>query len=138
MNSTASPLSSGRPRRLLSASLWGVQGLLALFYLFGAYSKLTTPAAQLATMMPWTAEHPGLVSLTGWVDLLGGLGILLPALTRVQPRLTLLAALGMVLLQLLALGFHLMRGEFSVAPLNVVLLGLAVFVVWGRGRALPH
>jgi uncharacterized membrane protein len=126
------------PRRnVLGPVLWGVQGVLALFFIYGGYAKLATPADQLAQMMPWTAEHPTLVLVTGVVDLLGGIGILLPALLRIQPRLTVLAAIGMIILQVLAFGFHAMRGELAVTPLNVVLLALAVVVLWGRGRARP-
>lgn len=134
---TTQTLSTPPTRKLLGASLWAVQGLLALFYLWGGYTKLATPPDQLAKMMPWSAVYPSLLTFTGLVDTLGGLGILLPALTRIQPRLTVLAAAGMVVLQVLAAGFHLSRGETMVLPMNAVLLALAVFVLWGRGRALP-
>ncbi|MFD1625344.1 DoxX family protein [Azospirillum griseum] len=126
------------PRRnILGPGLWTVQGLLSLFFVYAGYTKLALPADQLAAMIPWTAQHPGLVPLTGTADLLGGLGILLPSLTRIQPRLTVLAALGIIILQVLALAFHLSRGEAAVVPMNVVLIALTAFVLWGRGRALP-
>lgn len=126
------------PRRnLVGPALWAVQLLLALFFVWGGYTKLATPADALAKMIPWTAEHPLLTLVTGWADLLGGLGILLPSLTRIQPRLTALAAAGLLLLQGLALGFHLLRGELAVLPMNAVLIGLVLFVLWGRTRARP-
>lgn len=126
------------PRRnLLGPLLWTVQVLLALFFVWGGYTKLATPPDALAKMMPWTAEHPMLTLVTGWADLLGGLGILLPSLTRVLPRLTPLAAAGLVMLQVLALAFHLSRGELPVLPMNAVLIALALFVLWGRARARP-
>lgn len=123
--------------KFLSPALWTVQLLLAAFFLLTAFSKLVTPAAELAQSIPWTAEYPGLVMLTALVDLLGGLGILLPALTRVMPRLTPLAAIGLIALQILAAAFHLSRGEGAVVPLNLVLIALAAFVWWGRSRARP-
>ena len=125
------------PRRLLAAGLWTAQLVLAFFLLFGAYMKLAAPADEVAKMMVWAAQYPTLKTFTGIVDLLGGLGILLPALTRIQPRLTVLAALGIVVLQVLAFGFHASRGEWPATPFNVILLGLAVFVLWGRSRAAP-
>ena len=125
------------PRRLLAAGLWAAQLVLAFFLLFGAYMKLAAPADEVAQMMVWAAQYPNLKTFTGIVDLLGGLGILLPALTRIQPRLTVLAALGIVVLQVLAFGFHASRGEWPATPFNVILLGLAVFVLWGRSRAAP-
>lgn len=128
---------TARSGRILGTALWVVQGLLALFYVYAGLTKLGTPADELAKTMPWTADIPLLVPVTGIVDLLGGLGILLPALTRIQPRLTVLAALGTIVLQALAMTLHLSRGEFMVVPMNVVLIALSAFVYWGRGRALP-
>ena len=134
---TTETIAPTRSRNLLGPVLWTVQGLLALFYLYGGFTKLATPINELAKMMPWAAVHPTLLTFTGVVDLAGGLGILLPALTRIRPRLSVLAAAGMVVLQVLAMGFHASRGEFAVMQLNVVLLVLAVFVLWGRTRAVP-
>lgn len=136
MNTSAS-VSVTPPRRLLSAALWGAQLVLAFFLLFGAYMKLAAPAEEVAKMMVWAAQYPALKTFTGIVDLLGGLGILLPALTRIQPRLTVLAALGIIVLQVLAFAFHGSRGEWPATPFNVILLGLAVFVYWGRSKAIP-
>jgi hypothetical protein len=130
-------VSANTPRRALGAGLWLAQILIAFFMLFGAYMKLAAPAEELAKMMVWTTEYPALKTFTGIVDLLGGLGILLPALTRIQPRLTVLAALGVIALQVLAFGFHGSRGEWPATPFNVFLLGLAVFVYWGRSKAAP-
>ncbi|MBL8300869.1 MAG: DoxX family protein [Rhodanobacteraceae bacterium] len=124
------------PQRALRALLWVAQVVLAFFLLFGAYMKLAAPADELAKMMVWATEYPTLKSFTGIVDLLGGLGIVLPALTRIRPRLTVLAAIGIIVLQVLAFSFHASRGEWSATPLNLILLALAVFVLWGRSRAV--
>jgi heme/copper-type cytochrome/quinol oxidase subunit 3 len=126
-----------KPRRMLGAGLWVAQVVIAFFMLFGAYMKLAAPADEVAKMMVWATQYPNLKTFTGIVDLLGGLGILLPALTRIQPRLTVLAAQGIIVLQVLAFAFHASRGEWPATPMNVILLGLAVFVLWGRSRALP-
>lgn len=126
-----------QPRRLLGAFLWFAQGVLAFFFLWGAWMKLGMPLDEAAQMAPWVAAQPGLARFTGIVDLLGGLGILLPALLRIQPRLSVLAAVGIIALQVLAMGFHLMRGEAMVLPMNAILLALAAFVLWGRTRAVP-
>ncbi|CAM8652457.1 DoxX family [Comamonadaceae bacterium] len=135
MNTTTIPTAS--PRRLLGVGLWAAQLVLAFFLLFGAYMKLAAPADEVAKMMVWAAQYPALKTFTGIVDLLGGLGILLPALTRIQPRLTALAALGIIVLQVLAFAFHGSRGEWPATPFNVILLGLAAFVYWGRSKAAP-
>ena len=127
---TAPATSSG-----LRISLWSSQVLVFAVFCLAGYTKLTAPISDLSAMMPWTGDvAPGFVRFIGLVDLAGGIGILLPALTGIQPRLTVLAALGCVLLQVIAFGFHVSRGEFSVLPLNVVLLSLSAFVLWGRTK----
>lgn len=134
---TSGTLAPARRFSPLGAALWVAQGVLAFFFLWGAWMKLGMPLDEAAKMAPWVAVHPGLAKFTGLVDLAGGLGILLPALLRIQPRLSVLAAAGIIALQVLAMGFHLLRGEAMVLPMNLVLLLLAGFVLWGRTRALP-
>jgi hypothetical protein len=122
----------------LRISLWSAQAAVSAVFCLAGYTKLTFPISELAAMMPWTGDvAPGFVRFIGLVDLTGGLGILLPALTGIQPSLTALAAIGCVLLQIIAFGFHVWRGEFSVLPLNVVLFTLSAFVLWGRTKKAP-
>jgi hypothetical protein len=122
----------------LNVALWIAQGLVAaLFILFGVM-KLVMPIAELSKTMLWAGQLPEwFVRAIALVDLAGGIGILLPALTRIRPQLTVWAALGCTVLQGLALVFHLSRGEAMVTPLNVVLLLLAAFVLWGRSTKVP-
>lgn len=123
----------------LKIGLWTAQAVVGGMFLSGAAMKLGMPLPKLAEVMPWTGQvSPALVYFTGVADLLGGLGILLPALTRIQPRLTVLAAIGCLALQICALVFHVARGEGAMmAPMNVLLGALSAFVIWGRGRAAP-
>ncbi|KAA2235894.1 DoxX family protein [Salinarimonas soli] len=132
---SAPPVSTGKPLRI---ALWVAQGLVAAMFVMSGFMKLATPITELAAMMPWAGQvSPAFVRFIGVVDLAGGIGILLPALTRIQPRLTVLAALGCAVLQVLAFAFHAYRGEFEVLPVNVVLLALSAFVFWGRSQAAP-
>ena len=119
----------------LSIALWATQAVLALLFVGTGLFKLATPIATLAALWPWAGAYPTLLRLTGLVDVAGGLGILLPALTRIRPGLTGLAALGLAALQLSAIVFHVARGEAANTPFNGVLLVLALFVWWGRHRA---
>lgn len=125
------------PSVALKIALWVVQCLLAAFFINAGITKLMTPAAELAQMMPWILQMPSLVMVTGIADLLGGIGILLPSLTRIMPSLIKLAAIGLLVLQGLAIGFHVTRGEMPVLALNAVLILLLAFVLWGRTRAAP-
>jgi DoxX-like family len=77
------------------------------------------------------------VRFMGVVDMAGGLGMLLPAITRIKPQLTVWAALGCVVLQACAMVFHISRGEAMVTPMNLVFLALSAFVFWGRRSRAP-
>lgn len=122
----------------LRASIWLAQLIVAGLFCMAGATKISTPIPELSAMMPWTGDLPAaFVRVIGLIDLAGGIGILLPALTRIQPRLTVAAAVGCVVLQAMAFGFDAMRGEFAMLPLNVVLFALAAFVLWGRGKAAP-
>jgi hypothetical protein len=72
----------------------------------------------------------GLTTFIGISELAGGLGLILPQATHTAPVLTPLAALGLAIIMILAIGFHLRRKEPATAA--VVLLILSVFVTIGR------
>ena len=135
MSTTLETAPSGRTLRI---GLWVAQSLVFFVFVAAGLVKFLTPIPQLAAMMPWTGEHSEVfVRIIGLIDLAGGIGILLPALTRIMPNLTVLAALGCSVLQVFAIAFHVSRGEAPMTPLNLVLLALALFVLWGRGRVAP-
>ena len=119
--------------------LWAAQVLLAAFYGFAGFNKLTQSMQSLAAMdMSYAIDFPELLTrFIGTMEVLGAVGIILPALTRIMPRLTPLAALGFSIIQVLAMGVHISRGEFAVLPMNLVLLALSLFVLWGRERKAP-
>ncbi|WP_257168924.1 DoxX family protein [Bradyrhizobium sp. SRS-191] len=127
-----------QPSLALRIGLWTAQVLVFALFTFSGVMKTFTPIPELAQMMPWAGEYSvGFVRTIGLIDLAGGIGILLPSLTRIMPRLTVLAALGCATLQVFALVFHLSRGEGAVTPLNIVLLALSLFVLWGRNGKAP-
>ncbi len=132
-------MSSGVRRNGWSIGLWVAQVLLALAFGAAGVMKLTTPLADLGAMMNWVTVSPeALVRFIGFVELAGALGMILPALTRILPFLTPLAALGFAVIQVLAIGTHASLGETaSTLPINLVLLALALFVAWGRWKKAP-
>lgn len=85
--------------------------------------------------MPWTADSPvWLIRFVGIVEILGVHGLILPAALRIMPNLTILAANGFVLVMVLVMGLHIIRGEYSALGLNIFLLLLSGFIVWGRTK----
>jgi hypothetical protein len=124
--------------KVLGASLWIVQGLLALTFVGTGIWKVATPIPTLAAAMPWMGQvSPGFLYFTAVCDALGGIGVLLPSLTRIKPGLTVLAALGCVVLQASAIVFHVSRGEGANTPFNFLLVALSLFVAWGRRSKAP-
>jgi uncharacterized membrane protein len=124
--------------KLLDALLWLTQSLLALTFFGGGVWKLITPVRELAAMIPWAGQvSPAFLYATASFDILGGVGVILPAITRIAPRLTVLAAVGCALLQASAIVFHFWREEAANTPFNFLVLTLCLFLVWGRGVAAP-
>jgi len=119
--------------KVLHYSLWVVQALLGAAFLMAGFMKATTPLDQLGANMAWVTYTPGaLVRFIGISEIAGGLGLILPAATRIKPILTPIAAGALVVVMVLAFITHLVLGEPEGLPVNVVLGGLAAFVAWGR------
>lgn len=122
----------------LRAALWVAQLLVAVPFVAFGFMKATAPVEQLATMMAWAGQLPEfVVRVTGVIDMAGGLGLVLPALTRVKPVLVRYAAMGCIALQSCAIVFHVSRGEANLIWLNFVFLALSIFVLWGRTTKAP-
>ena len=113
--------------------LWIAQGVLAAMYLMAGAMK-TFQTVKAKEQFPWAKDRShGFVRFIGISELLGALGLILPMGTGILPWLTPLAAVGLSLIQLLAIFTeHLPRKEYNVIPANILLLGLAMFVVFGR------
>ena len=117
----------------MNIALWIVQGLLAAMYGMAGVMK-TFQTSKAREQLPWAKNRSdGFIRFVGTSELLGALGLILPLLTGVLPWLTPLAAIGLTVIQLLAIFTeHLPKKEYNVIPVNVVLLALAVFVVFRR------
>lgn len=118
----------------LNVALWLAQALLAAGLLWAAYMKLFSAPDDLAAMWPWTAESKYLLIGSAFVDILGGIGIILPSMAKTNNKLTIWAACGIIALMIIAAIFHISRGEASVIGVNIFFMLLASFVIWGRKR----
>jgi len=134
--SSLAPVRTGS--KVLNASLWAAQIVLAATFLLGGFMKTTLPIDVLTAKMVWPGALPeGLVRFIGAAELAGAVALLLPAITRIKPFLTPIAAAGLVLVLALAVPFHLFRGEAPALALILPLGVLAVFVAWGRLKKVP-
>jgi uncharacterized membrane protein YphA (DoxX/SURF4 family) len=119
----------------MNIALWIAQGLLAAIYVMSGQMKTFTPAKVRAeARMTWAhGKTDNYIRFIGIAELLGAIGLILPLITNIFPWLTVLAAIGLALIQLLAIfTVHLPKKEYQVIPVNIVFLALAIFVVFGR------
>jgi hypothetical protein len=114
--------------------LWVVQALLALLFVFAGGMKLVLPLDQLAGPVPLPGAF---VRFIGVAELLGGLGLILPAALRIRPGLTPLAAAGLVVIMIGAVVITLIGGQPGGAVISLVVGLLAAFVAYGRWRLAP-
>src|SRR3546814_11223770 len=105
--------------RTMHTVLWAVQILLAGGFFSGGAMKLFQSPEKLAEMWPWAADHPGLVTLTGIVDILAGIGLIFPGLLRAQPKLPVSNAFGCIMLMLYAALFHIHSREATAFCRNI-------------------
>ena len=93
--------------------------------------KLKVPKAKLAKKMKWAnALSGGQIKLIGLLEVLGALGIILPRWIDLPAMLPFYAVLGLALLTLNAVIFHIKRGEKSEARMPFVLLLIAAYVLF--------
>jgi uncharacterized membrane protein YphA (DoxX/SURF4 family) len=108
--------------QILTAVAFGGHGLLMLFGL-----------QRMAQRVPWVRGLPApVVRLLGLLEILGAIGVVLPAATGVLPSLTVAAAAGLVAMMLLAMLFHVTRREWPNIGPNFILGVLAFAVAYGR------
>lgn len=118
----------------MNVALWIVAGLLAAIFTMAGLMKVMQPKEKLAESMGWVEHYePRTIKLIGVLEVLGAIGLIVPALTGIVPMLTPVAAIGIGLVMVGAMARHLSRGnETQMVAMNMVFLLMALFVAWGR------
>jgi uncharacterized membrane protein YphA (DoxX/SURF4 family) len=118
----------------VNMALWIVTIVLAVSFLGSGLMKQFVPKDKLVTSgQGWAADFsPANIRLIGLVEIVGAIGLVLPAVTHIAPILVPMAAIGLILVMVGAAIVHARRREVPNVAVNVVLLALAAFVVWGR------
>ncbi|RJX40123.1 DoxX family protein [Paenibacillus pinisoli] len=116
----------------MNITLWAVQIFLGLMFLMAGFMKSAINEKS-KEKLPWAKEYSdGYVRFIGISELLGGLGLILPGALGIATILTPIAALGIAVIMVLAIVFHIKRNENQALVMNVILLLLALFIVAGR------
>jgi len=118
--------------------LWVAEIVLALLYFGLGVMRLVQPYSRLVRVLRWPADFPAWgVKLIGMAEILGALGLLLPAATDVAPILTPIAACALALMMAGAVAVHIRRRERQRIALPAILLAVNVFVAIGRFGPYP-
>jgi uncharacterized membrane protein YphA (DoxX/SURF4 family) len=125
-------MEEGDPMHLV---LWILQVLLAVAFVAHGWLFLAPPPDVAALM---NAALPRWFQLfLGIAEVLAGIGLTLPGLTRILPWLVVWAACGIAFVSISATVYHVVRNEISSAAITLLLFVLATFVAYMRHRVLP-
>lgn len=117
----------------MDITLWILQIPLAVVFAAAGGMKLTQPREKLRSSMPWVEDFSDQsVKLIGVAEVLGAIGLVLPAAIGIAEWLTPTAAACLALVMVLAAVAHLRRREPSNVAVNAVLFALAAFVAFER------
>jgi uncharacterized membrane protein YphA (DoxX/SURF4 family) len=114
--------------------LWILQALLAAVFLITGATKLTQPRVRMAAgPMEWAEDvTDDQFRAIGAAEVLGAIGLVLPAALDIAPALTPIAAVGLAATMTVALVTHVRRGETSRIVPPLILLVLAWIVAVAR------
>ena len=124
----------------MNLALWIIAIVLAVTFVGSGLLKLVRSKDQLVAsgFGGWAKDFsPSTIRLIGVAEILGAVGLVVPAVVHIAPILVPLAAVGLVLVMIGAAVVHARRKEAPFVAMNAVLLVLAVFVAWGRFGSYP-
>lgn len=111
--------------------LWVLQVILALLFLFSGVIKFLMPAEEMAKNMPPSLSMT-FIYFIGVCEILGGIGLIVPWATKIMPKLTPIAAAGLLMIMIGAVVVTLPMGaKNAVVPAIAGIL--CAFVAYGRG-----
>src|ERR687894_1213053 len=120
---------------MMNLSLWIIAGLMAAVFLLAGANKLLIPQEKLAKAPGggWVLDFSaGFVKALGAVEILGAVGLILPALLGIAPVLVPLAAVALATILVGAAIVTYRRRESTHVLVDVTYLAMAVFVAFGR------
>lgn len=114
-----------RIEKVAPYALWATQGLLAALFIFAGAMKFVMSPDDMTKDINWPISF---LYFIGVAEVLGGIGLILPGITRIQRRLTPIAAAGLAIIMVGAtVSTAIVMGIVpALYPLVVGLLLLAV------------
>jgi len=123
----------------MNTFLWILQLILAIKFLSAAYSHgfRRDKAEMQQAMRQLGAVAPPVLTLAGLGAFLGGLSLVLPAVSGTLVWLVPWAAALLALMSLLSIGFHFAGRESPKIWVSLILFALAAFLAYGRWVLAP-
>ncbi|MCO6004026.1 DoxX family protein [Actinoallomurus purpureus] len=113
--------------------MWIVQAILAAMFAMSGLGKVLQSKDKLAGKYPWMQDvSQSTVRFIGVTELLGAIGLIVPAATGIAPVLTPIAWTGLAVIVVLGAAMHIRRKEPSGVAVTAVLFVLTALVAWGR------
>ena len=120
----------------LNLTLWTFQGWIAMFFIAAGYAKLSEPMGNLIDLMRWPAlVAPNMVRGLGVAEIILAVLVLAPLVSWKHGRpLLVMAASGLLALEVVMLGIHATGLDVGPAMTNLILIAMTVTVLWKRAR----
>lgn len=117
-------------------TLWTLQGWIAMFFIAAGYAKLSEPMENLIDLMRWPAlVSENMVRGLGMAEIILAVLVLAPLVSWKQGRpLLVMAASGLLTLEVVMLAIHATGMDVGPAVTNLVLIAMTVPVLWKRAR----
>jgi putative oxidoreductase len=120
-----------------SRALWILQWVVGVYFVAVGVLHFVVPEG-LPGQLSWMYDlSDNLHLISGIAEILGGLGLILPSLTRIRPELTPLAALGLIIVMLGAIGWHIGREELVNIGINALNIVVLAYIGYGRWKLAP-
>jgi uncharacterized membrane protein YphA (DoxX/SURF4 family) len=121
--------------KIRNRALWTAQILVALLFVFAGSMKFLMPAEK---MQQGPVVFPlAFMYFIGVCEILGGLGLVLPGLTRIATYLTPLAAAGLTAIMIGATTVSIIGFGIAGAVVPAVVGVLTTWIAYSRTRVVP-
>lgn len=117
--------------------LWILQVFFGIYFVAVGVMHFIVPEG-LPAPMEWMYDlSDTLHIISGTAEILGGLGLILPGLFKRMPELTVYAALGLAILMVGAMIYHIGREEYSNIGTNVIIAAIMGYLAYARWKLTP-
>ena len=117
--------------------LWILQIFFGVYFIVIGIMHFVVPEG-LPAPMEWMYDLSDTLHIvSGVAEILGGIGLILPGLTKIMPELTVYAALGLAIVMVGAVVYHIGREEYQNIVTNLVIAGIMGYLAYARWKLTP-